>query len=79
MQFLKESKGESAKSQAPITEIGTETINKGEPILILFDKPATAALRKYSVIQEVSKDEPSSLKAGGTITFDDQSSTIDFV
>ena len=59
--------------QATITEIGTEAINKEEPMLILFDKTATAALRKYSVIQEVSKDEPFSLKAGGTITFDDQS------
>lgn len=53
--------------QAKITEIGTEAINKEEPMLILFDKTATAALRKYSVIQEVSKDEPFSLKAGGTI------------
>lgn len=44
--------------QATITEIGTEAINKEEPMLILFDKTATAALRKYSVIQEVSKDEP---------------------
>ena len=65
--------------QATITEIGTEAINKEEPMLILFDKTATAALRKYSVIQEVSKDEPFSLKAGGTITFDDQSYTIDYV
>ena len=62
--------------QAKITEIGTEAINKEEPMLILFDKTATAALRKYSVIQEVSKDEPFSLKAGGTITFDDQSYTM---
>lgn len=62
--------------QAKITEIGTEAINKEEPMLILFDKTATAALRKYSVIQEVSKDEPFSLKAGGTIAFDDQVYTI---
>ena len=55
--------------QAKITEIGTEAINKEEPMLILFDKTATAALRKYSVIQEVSKDEPFSLKAGGTIDY----------
>ena len=55
---LKASKGESAMIQATITEIGTEAINKEEPMLILFDKTATAALRKYSVIQEVSKDEP---------------------
>lgn len=48
-------------------------------MLILFDKTATAALRKYSVIQEVSKDEPFSLKAGGTIAFDDQVYTIDYV
>ena len=65
--------------QAKITEIGTEAINKEEPMLILFDKTATAALRKYSVIQEVSKDEPFSLKAGGTIAFDDQVYTIDYV
>lgn len=62
--------------QAKITEIGTEAINKEEPMLILFYKTATAALRKYSVIQEVSKDEPFSLKAGGTIAFDDQVYTI---
>lgn len=43
--------------QAKITEIGTEAINKEEPMLILFDKQQHA-LRKYSVIQEVSKDEP---------------------
>ena len=55
---LKAIKGESAMIQAKITEIGTEAINKEEPMLILFDKTATAALRKYSVIQEVSKDEP---------------------
>ncbi|EGP4918759.1 TPA: PTS glucitol/sorbitol transporter subunit IIA [Enterococcus faecium] len=65
--------------QAKITEIGSEAINKEEPMLILFDKTATAALRKYSVIQEVSKDEPFSLKAGGTIAFDDQVYTIDYV
>lgn len=41
--------------QAKITEIGTEAINKEEPMLILFDKTATAAFKIFGDSRSIKR------------------------
>jgi PTS system glucitol/sorbitol-specific IIA component len=76
---LKAIEGAMYMIHSNVIEIGTEAISENDPIMILFDKTATPALRNYSVIQEFQESPTFSLDEGDTITFDNQEYRIEHV
>lgn len=60
-----------------ITAIGDSAISNKDPLIILFGEQATDELRKVSVIHTVvSEEQTVDLHPGGTISFGDQTYTI---
>ncbi|MGM9903226.1 hypothetical protein A5844_001978 [Enterococcus sp. 10A9_DIV0425] len=64
---------------AIIKEVGTAAFSEKEPLLILFDQSATAALRNYSIIQEITSEVAFSLQIGDSISFDEQEYLIEHI
>lgn len=55
-----------------VKSIGKNAIHPKDPLIILFDESATDALKNVSVIQKFDELNDHLLKAGDTLSFDEQ-------
>jgi PTS system glucitol/sorbitol-specific IIA component len=68
--------------KATITAIGPEAISATDPLVILFDEDATAALKQIALLQEFESEEAMSqltLATGDQLSIDDQVYQVAYV
>ncbi|ANK60064.1 PTS glucitol/sorbitol transporter subunit IIA [Loigolactobacillus backii] len=68
--------------KATVTAIGESAITAEDPLVILFDQDATAALKKVAIIQKFSslaQMQQVHLTQGDKLLIDDNSYTVEFV